>query len=155
MPKSIKPQQPQTIEEVYGLLPEVTCKGLCTNSCSLVPIYQGEAIAMKEAGITPPSYSPDLVCDKLKEGRCSIYEHRPFVCRVFGVSRRLVCPFGCKPSTVLTKTQEDSLDEAMRRLSAHAEVLPPVPSALYLGHDSELFNITRLLIEESNYRFQL
>lgn len=90
MPKSIKPQQPQTIEEVYGLLPEVACKGLC-----------------KEDGITPPSYSPDLVCDK-----------------------------------------------AMRRLSAHSEVLPPVPSALYLGHDSELFNITRLLIEESNYRFQ-
>lgn len=52
---------------------------------------------MIRRGITPPEFTKDMTCDKLKKGRCSIYENRPYVCRAFGATKTMRCPFGCVP----------------------------------------------------------
>jgi Fe-S-cluster containining protein len=40
------------------------------------------------------------MCDKLTlTKRCSIYEDRPAICRVYGLLRKVMrCPHGCVPS---------------------------------------------------------
>lgn len=42
--------------------------------------------------------------------RCSVYEIRPLICRLWGITRSMPCPYGCKPDRVV----ED--DEAMLML---------------------------------------
>lgn len=40
----------------------------------------------------------DLTCNHLSDDkRCEIYEDRPMICRVYGMTRALPCPFGCEP----------------------------------------------------------
>jgi Fe-S-cluster containining protein len=48
----------------------------------VVPIDAGYIIAME-----------DGTCPYLKNGRCSIYEDRPLVCRAYGTSPALPCKF--------------------------------------------------------------
>lgn len=47
------------------------------------------------------------------DGCCSVYDRRPFVCRLFGTSddHRLRCPHGCGPKRKLTKAQSDARTE--------------------------------------------
>lgn len=42
-------------------------------------------------GYTCPALTKDL--------RCGVYEIRPFVCRVWGASESLPCPWGCLPES--------------------------------------------------------
>jgi len=56
-----------------------------------------------EATEVTPAIDENLQCTLLtKEGRCSVYEIRPMVCRLFGVSIGIECPWGCKPSRLLS-----------------------------------------------------
>jgi Fe-S-cluster containining protein len=45
-------------------------------------------------------------CPLLKDGRCSVYDIRPAICRVFGSSdgKYLTCPHGCSPETPWTES---------------------------------------------------
>lgn len=52
---------------------------------------------MQDAGIELPGVTDKLVCTHLKGGRCSIYEHRPLICRLFGATTDLRCGHGCRP----------------------------------------------------------
>jgi Fe-S-cluster containining protein len=37
-------------------------------------------------------------CPALSDaGRCTVYDDRPFVCRIYGVTEMLACPYGCEP----------------------------------------------------------
>lgn len=45
------------------------------------------------------THTDDIMCDKLThDKRCSIYEDRPAICRIYGLTRALKCPHGCIPS---------------------------------------------------------
>lgn len=48
---------------------------------------------------------------------CTVYELRPFVCRVYGVVPGLPCPHGCTAIVPLTKDEEAKLKEAYRALN--------------------------------------
>lgn len=40
-----------------------------------------------------------LACPLLDKNKsCTIYEIRPLICRLFGLTKILRCPFGCKPT---------------------------------------------------------
>lgn len=103
-------------------VPPVECKGLCQASCTQVPILPIEAYYLMEkygTVIEPgfhPSYMPkkdqqvfptlgnnQTPCQFLKDGRCSIYEDRPLVCRMFGhPALTLSCSHGCTTKRPLT-----------------------------------------------------
>lgn len=36
-------------------------------------------------------------CPALKRHKCSIYEVRPLVCRLWGIDETVRCPLGCEP----------------------------------------------------------
>jgi hypothetical protein len=91
------------LPELYRMIPDVACKGLCQKACGPIACSAIEADALRDNGINPPevvdhpTYGP-LTCSHLDaSGRCSIYDHRPLVCRLFGAVAKLPCPFGCKP----------------------------------------------------------
>lgn len=52
-------------------------------------------------------------CPYLTDGRCSIYDARPMICRMWGVARTMPCPHGCEPERWLDQGEEA---EFVRRL---------------------------------------
>lgn len=36
-------------------------------------------------------------CPALVDGRCSVYDDRPMICRLYGTVEVMRCPYGCVP----------------------------------------------------------
>jgi Fe-S-cluster containining protein len=48
----------------------------------------------------------DYYCPALIDGRCSVYDDRPTICRLWGATQSMRCPHGCTPDDALA--QEES-----------------------------------------------
>jgi len=111
-------------------IPTFQCKEGCHDCCGMVPFSKDEwqRISLKaaELGVIPREilsstddtiFVPDIkleeTCPFMENDGCSIYENRPFMCRLFGATEvsHLICPRGCKPETPLTESQTDVLME--------------------------------------------
>jgi Fe-S-cluster containining protein len=68
-----------------------------------------EAMAALERG-------EDYYCPALIDGRCSVYDDRPTICRLWGATESMRCPYGCTPDDALTQ------EESHRLLRLAAEV---------------------------------
>lgn len=123
------------LQALYNRLPVVACKGLCHRHCAAVPMFALEIKALERttdrtflssthlAGRQlPPNTTVistslfDLGCPVLVDNRCSAYESRPLICRLFGVAEGLSCPYGCEPEVEL------SLDQVGRLLEEVAKI---------------------------------
>jgi hypothetical protein len=122
-------------QDIYDKLPKVACQGHCgkdrnNTCCGPIPCTAAEAKLLDECdGVksewqdcgngmvhqkvaeNPEVLGPFLInvrlCPHLGlNGRCTAYEARPLVCRLFGVSRRLPCPWGCQPERWMTDREE-------------------------------------------------
>lgn len=83
------------------------CKGLCSKACGPIAMSGAESRRIIQLHGSMPESSPEsLTCSKLVEGRCSIYADRPLLCRIFGASRGLRCPYGCTPDGPLVSDRE-------------------------------------------------
>lgn len=72
----------------------------------LLQVYPGikipNALEMLERHSVDPSDTMD--CPLLtSDGKCSIYEHRPAICRIWGVVKDMQCEHGCVPDVWLEK----------------------------------------------------
>jgi Fe-S-cluster containining protein len=62
-----------------------------------------------------PDIGEDLTCplfDK-ETGKCTVYEVRPLVCRLFGMVKKMKCKYGCKPSKWLSDRKAFKLMDEM------------------------------------------
>lgn len=96
------------IDAVYAELAkvELNCKRLCQYSCGSVGMNSTEQqrilarhgirLPLFQAFVTPGD--PLGRCPALTEaGDCGVYESRPAICRLWGLTERLACRFGCVP----------------------------------------------------------
>lgn len=86
------------IKELYKSLPKSVCKEGCSKCCS--DMIQFSPSEEKRMG----GYEWNGKCSHLIDGKCSVYENRPFVCRLFGTSDMLTCE-GCTPERYLTEEE--------------------------------------------------
>lgn len=81
---------------LYAKVPTVRCKGLCQENCSVVTCSTWELNRLKEVGTMQEELDDPLRCPFLDtEGKCSGYEARPLICRMYGAGEGLECPHGC------------------------------------------------------------
>lgn len=99
------------VRALWGQVPSVECKGLCTESCGPVGMTDPEAEILARRGVTVGHDAKTLTCDQLKFGRCAVYEDRPMVCRLWGAIPDMPCPFGCEPT--LTSAEGRALMQSM------------------------------------------
>jgi Fe-S-cluster containining protein len=86
------------LDDLYAQVPDVGCKGLCVNSCGSVAMSPEEQRRIAERGVHLPLLAAFVDhCPALRNGRCSVYEVRPMVCRLWGAVEGMKCPFGCAP----------------------------------------------------------
>ena len=116
------------VQQAWGLFPVVECKGKCQNVCGMVRASPSEIHLLKDYckknGIkyvnlnrateeklkvilaNPGTPHPDLLCEYLKNGKCTVYEVRPSICRLYGSPSDLVCPHGCNVVGGLIKPEQ-------------------------------------------------
>lgn len=96
------------LRALYNALPKIQCKGLCWDSCGPIRMSPWEHRQTAEAGVVipPGRFIRDAegrphgtVCPALNEVtlRCEVYEARPMICRIWGLTEGLRCPHGCEP----------------------------------------------------------
>lgn len=95
------------LNELYAQVPTIKCKGHCKDSCGPIEIHDEERRAIREKGVIIPDHAIQLQqwrkegtpldCPALStEGRCTVYEVRPMICRIWGVTEDIRCPWGCE-----------------------------------------------------------
>lgn len=94
------------LEAARAEVPTVRCKGICTDACGPVDGGPLERQRMRRAGVKLPPHRRAVAemvisdfnycCPALVDGRCSTYEERPMICRTWGASEDMRCPYGCE-----------------------------------------------------------
>lgn len=126
-----------TLKTILDRIPNANCKGLCQKSCGPLIVSRVENRYIreycKEHNIKYKDFptkvnlrkiihhikNPDSCrsCHYLTDdGRCSIYEVRPVICRMWGVTKTMPCPFECEPDRIMTTTEENEILDDMRYL---------------------------------------
>lgn len=85
---------------LYAQIPSFKCKPGCTDCCGPVPFSAWEKGRIK---IEPAK--DGRPCPYLTETGCSIYEERPFMCRLFGTVPEMPCEHGCAPAKMLSSAE--------------------------------------------------
>jgi hypothetical protein len=103
-------------------LPKLQCRRLCQACCGPLALTRLEMRHLA-VGHSQVKFARDAcetesglklgmvytlnypVCPFLKDGACTVYERRPFVCRIWGLTELLHCPHGCQPDRVLTERE--------------------------------------------------
>ena len=88
------------LKALYEAVPATVCPSGCGKCCGPVPVTPEEAAALGlPEGTTITPTDVNLSCSFLTPEGCSVYDRRPFMCRIFGASREpgLSCHIGCKP----------------------------------------------------------
>lgn len=117
-----------TIADIYAKIPNIVCRGLCHGSCGPVPATHDEIAAIEQRSIHVYGVTKDSTCTMLAAGRCTVYEDRPLLCRLWGVIPSMACPWGCVPDRWLTDEEAGSLLKQMAN-AGHgydlSRLLPP------------------------------
>lgn len=104
------------LDKLYKEIPEINCKGLCHTTCGIIPCSEAEQARINEKlGIDFQQKQMDdiakgnLTCPALVDKRCSIYEIRPTVCRLYGNVSKMKCMYGCTPKKYLPERKSRKL----------------------------------------------
>lgn len=110
-------RQDRELDALYETLPKLECQGFCHDSCGPIEMSVREQARIVERARKPITCGKGASCSMLTEDRrCSVYEIRPMVCRLWGLVRSMACPYGCRPEGGLLSDAEGMrlLTEAMR-----------------------------------------
>ena len=105
----------RAIKQLRRMIPDFTtpCKPGCHDCCGPVPFSPWER---KQAGGRKPTNGQD--CGFLTETGCSIYEHRPIMCRLYGCVKPMKCPHGAGPRKMIGPAKAENI---MKRYVALVE----------------------------------
>lgn len=107
----------EAIQEIYDSLPALNCQGKCANSCGPIDMSTAERERIAELGYVIPRFTEEraqrwandepLHCPALNRQtlKCDVYEARPLICRLWGMSESMLCPNGCKPIRTLSDSE--------------------------------------------------
>lgn len=104
------------IQKLYEKIPSFTCKEDCMECCD-----NQIQFAPEELERMPKVDWPDSWCPHLKNNRCSIYQCRGFICRIYGSSELFPCPHGYGPEKPLTAEETRALFREYVRIKTEQE----------------------------------
>lgn len=90
-------QERRHLDRLYASLPTIACKGLCADSCGPIAMTPAEFGRIAERTGSEP-VATTMTCPLLANERCTVYDIRPTICRLWGVVESMPCPHGCVPS---------------------------------------------------------
>jgi Fe-S-cluster containining protein len=122
------PDRVAALDALYAELPYLECRGLCWHSCGPVDMSHTERSRIAELGVTIPGYTREAAerfretgnvdaCPALGPFRtCGVHPVRPMICRLWGMTEMMRCPFGCRPSRELSEAEGYEYLERSRQI---------------------------------------
>jgi hypothetical protein len=99
-------RQDRELDALYATLPHMECRGYCHDSCGPIGMSQRERARIIERARQPITCGHYASCSMLTaERKCSVYDIRPMICRLWGLIRSMPCPYGCRPEGGLLKDE--------------------------------------------------
>ncbi len=105
----------EQLDELYDSVPGIVCRGLCHDSCTVIDASELERERLRARGVELPDRGEQMAlrgrvaagervrCPALSGlNTCRVYEVRPLICRVFGVTQSLRCEHGCVPEALIS-----------------------------------------------------
>lgn len=103
------------LEQTYKQIPSSKCPNDCGKCCGILFPSLAELRNIKEWCVAHHveyrdfNYQLGIDCPYLaRDKSCSIYPVRPFLCRIYGVSKELPCKW-CTPEKILNRNQSANL----------------------------------------------
>lgn len=121
------------LEALYAQLPSLDCRGLCWHSCGPVDMSVTERERIADLGVTIPGYTAEAAERYRQTGKvdacpalgpfktCGVHPARPMICRLWGMTETMRCPYGCQPSRVLTEAEGYEFLERSREIGGSEE----------------------------------
>jgi uncharacterized protein len=103
------------IEDLYALIPEISCRPGCTVCCTSFGIPSQTAVERKRLSVylerrgRATGTARGTTCPYVGSAGCSIYPVRPLICRLYGVSPDYCCREGVRPLRLLHEDEEAEL----------------------------------------------
>jgi len=108
------------IEDLYSLLPEISCPGGCISCCRRFGVPSQTKIEtarirrfLMTAG-RPVGQARGTRCPYVSSRGCTIYPVRPFICRLYGVAPDYLCQESVRPLRLLHEDEEAELWQLYR-----------------------------------------
>lgn len=98
-------------------LPALVCQRKCQASCGPIHATPREKahILRTHHRVLAPDHTGRACRLLTEDGACEVYEDRPMICRLYGLTPEMACPHGCTPDRWLTDTEAFAyLTEALR-----------------------------------------
>ena len=116
----------EEIDRLYATLPHIKCQRLCQDACGPILMSKAESERIAERIGRTPKDTKDLSCPMLSlMGSCTIYDIRPAICRIYGLTKSLQCQFGCTPERWLDEAEARLLLRQIHKLSNTTGELKP------------------------------
>ncbi len=111
------------IDRIYASLPKLKCQGKCQRSCGPILMSRVEWERIGDCLGLYPEGDASLVCPMLDRatGRCSVYLIRPLICRLWGMVRKMRCPWGCRPERWVSDKEARELLARIEKASVKSE----------------------------------
>jgi len=111
------------LRQIYRRIPDFNCAPKCNQCCGPVPwaIVEHRVITkwMTERGVEE-RFTETMFdsCPYIKDNKCSIYEIRPILCRIFGVvdTPKLMCPYRSAKDRLTDEEARKMIDEVFALL---------------------------------------
>lgn len=89
----------EQLRQLWAQIPTINCQGLCADSCcSMWQTHTEQQVIRRHTGVTLPLIHAGAPCRALTVlRRCSVYDHRPIICRLWGATPSMRCDYGCIP----------------------------------------------------------
>ncbi len=112
-------QRREALDRLSARLPTIVCQGKCQRYCGHVPMSRLERDRIVERVGEPRTFH-GFNCNLLDKstGRCTVYEIRPLICRIWGCVKKLACPHGCKPSRWMSDKEAKAFVVKIHELEA-------------------------------------
>jgi hypothetical protein len=137
------------LDALYRELPTLDCQRQCQDCCGPIAMSRVEwqRICRKLGHV--PRGADDLVCPMLQQGLCSVYHIRPVICRLWGVTETLPCPWGCQPQPRYL-THEEGLVYCARAdyISDPEHAMPPEEFERLLASHPDRLAMSRLFVQQ-------
>jgi Fe-S-cluster containining protein len=118
------------LQAIYDHVPEINCKGLCHETCGIIPMFNVEFQNIAENTFIPIDpkniivlddrtfmSAPGGVCPLLQDRRCTAYDLRPLICRLYGSTPGLTCEHGCAPDELMSREEVIILTRELQELT--------------------------------------
>jgi hypothetical protein len=149
-------QKDAELAELYAMVPTIPdCDGRCWRSCGPIDMSDRERQRTREAGAKISGYREamearhEFYCEALTaDKRCSIYDSRPMICRLWGTTIGMPCPFGCVPEGgYLTDDEGYALIVASLEIGGHELARRIAESGLNVVGNEEFRKLQQRLLE--------